>query len=102
MWLMECNVATTGARHEGHIAMVYAHGRPMHAPHPTPDTPPPTRPSGPFGRTYHTSSSPGGGFSGMARISEVFFWISRIVFACSSRRRNRAFSFRSCSNSTAS
>ena len=33
----------------------------------------------------------------MPRISEAIFWISRIICACSRRRRNRAFSLRSCS-----
>ena len=54
-----------------------------------------------FGHTYHTSSSAGGGFRGMPRISEAFFWISSMVCACSNRRRNLAFSLRSCSFSTA-
>ena len=92
----------TGATDADTLDVACDDGRPTPAPHPMRGTLKPTpRPGEMFGRTYHTSSSAGGRFRGMPRISEAFFWISRMVCACSSRRRSRAFSLRSCSFSTA-
>ena len=54
-----------------------------------------------FDRRAHASSPLAGRFRGMPRISEAFFWISRIAWACSRRPRRRAFSLRKRSLSLA-